>query len=120
MLEDRRLSRGGEDGGRSRELMQQFSVLHYVVVVHNCVNKVYIAVLQLLVKLRRHHSGTKLTYGAVNRIGFAGQDRVSSTRFSFLNSISLPDEIGSQFRQGSVEAIINTALEQRKLVYNDG
>jgi len=32
--------------------MQQFYVLHYVVVVHNCVKKVYIAVLQLLVKLR--------------------------------------------------------------------
>ena len=53
MLEERRLSRGGEDGGRStRELMQQFSVLHYVVLVHIFVNKVYIAVLQFLVKLR--------------------------------------------------------------------
>jgi len=46
------LSRGGEDGDRSRELMQQFSVLHYFVLVHIFVNKAYIAVLQFLVKLR--------------------------------------------------------------------
>ena len=52
VLEDRRWSPGGEDGGRSRELRQQFSVLHYVVLVHNFVNKMYITVLQLLVKLR--------------------------------------------------------------------
>ena len=60
VLEDRRLSRGGEDGGRSRELMQQFLFYITSFFVHNFLNKVYIAVLQLLVKLR-HHSGTNLT-----------------------------------------------------------
>ena len=89
MLEDRRSSRGGEDGGRSRELMQQFSVLHYVVLVHNCVNKVYIAVLQLLVKLRPisrtsfGHESDIWRSAAVDRIGFAGQDLVSCFYYCF-------------------------------------
>jgi len=116
VLEDRRLSRGGEDGGRSRELMQQFSVLHYVVLV----NTVYYNLSSNYDRFREHHSGTNLTSGAVDRIGFAGQDRVSSTRLGFLDSISLPDGIGSQFRQEGVEAIVNTALERRKSVYDDG
>jgi len=46
--------------------------LAYVVIVHIFVNKVYIAVLQLLVKLRpisRTSFGTNMTSGAVDRIG---------------------------------------------------
>jgi len=45
------LLRGGQHGAQSRELMQQLSVLHYVVLVHIFVNK-YIGVLQFHVKLR--------------------------------------------------------------------
>ena len=129
MLEDRRLSRGRDDGGRSRELMQQFSDLHYVVVVHNCVNKVYIAVLQLLVKLRPI---PRTSFGQKSDIWRSRQDRVCSTGSSLLDRIGFPrqDLVSStalvyptgsvQFRQGGVEAIVNIALERRKSVYDDG
>ena len=90
--------------------MQQFSVLHYVVfyyvvLVHIFVNKVYIAVSQLLVKLRPI---SRTPFGHESDIWRSRQDRVCSTGPGFFDSISLPDGISSQFRRGCVWRLSST------------
>jgi len=84
VLEDRRLSRGGEDDDRSRELMQQFSVSHYVVLVGLhifFVNKVYYNFLSKYDRFRELHSDTNLTRGRNPLLRFYPEPAPSNENF---------------------------------------